>query len=109
MKFKGYNFRQNKNLIMLPTYDENQQLMPYVEEGHEHYVYFGKVIKKGEKKKINAIKTRYKWEDTGEDVYAIPIELSGYSLTNMAYGTKNQVYLAKDGCCYQATTNKSKS
>lgn len=102
MIFKGYNFRRNKNIVMLPNYDEELNSMPYVEDGHEKYVYFGRVIKQNEKKPINAIKTRYKWNDSGEDVFAIPIEIKGHSLTSMAYGTKNQVYLAKDGNCYQS-------
>lgn len=106
MQFKGYNFRENKNLIVLPNYDEDKNHMPYVEEGHENYVYFGKTIKPGKKKPIEAIKTSYTWSDTGEAVYAIPVEVNGHSLTNMAYGTKDQVYLAKDGRCYQGKIHR---
>ena len=106
MIFKGYKFRENKNLIMLPTHDEDKNVMPYVEDGHENYVYFGKILKQNEKKPVNAIKTTYKWNDTGENVYAIPVDLNGHSLTNMAYGTKNQIYLAFKGRCYQAKINK---
>lgn len=106
MIFKGYKFRENKNLIMLPTHDENNNVMPYVEDGHENYVYFGKVIKKNQKKPFNAIKTRYTWSDTGEAVYAAPVDLNGHSLTNMAYGVKDQIYLAFDGKCFQAKMRK---
>lgn len=60
MQYKGYNFRQNKKMIMLPNFDEQKNPMPYVEEGQENYVYFGKVIPQEEKKPINAIKTSYK-------------------------------------------------
>lgn len=103
MLFKGHNFRQNKNIVILPNLDEEKNPMPYVEENHLNYVYFGKVIPKEKSKPINAIKTNYKWEDTGEFVFAVPIELNGHSLTNMAYGTKKQIYLAYDARCYQAS------
>ena len=102
MKFKGYSFRENKTLVMLPNFDEEKNIMPYVEENKNSFIYFGKVIPKGKKKPINAIKTNYSWEEKGDFVYAVPLVLKGHSLTNMAYGEKNQIYLAKDARCYQA-------
>lgn len=106
MLFKGHKFRQNKNLVVLPNYDEGMNTMPYVEEGCESYVYFGRIIKPGKKKPIEAIKTSYKWEDTQETVYAVPVALRGHSLTNMAYGEKNEIYLAKGMTCYQAKIHR---
>lgn len=106
MIFKGYKFRENKNLVILPTHDDDKNIMPYVEEGHEGYVYFGKILKRNQKKPVNAIKTRYTWNDNGESVFAVPVELNGHSLTNMAYGAKNEIYLAFDGRCYKAKKNK---
>lgn len=105
MKFKGHSFRENKNLVVLPIFDEEKNTMPYVEGNQTSFIYFGKVIAKGNKKPLNAIKTAYKWQDTGEPVYATPLALKGHSLTNMAYGDKNQIYLAKDARCYQARIN----
>lgn len=106
MIFKGHKFRQNRNLVVLPNYDEDMHTMPYVEEGNENYVYFGRVIKQGKKKPVDAIKTRYTWENTGEHVYAVPVDLSGHSLTNMAYGEKDEIYLAKGMTCYQAKMHR---
>lgn len=106
MIFKGHKFRQNKNLIVLPNYDEDMNTMPYVEDGHENYVYFGRVIKPGKKKGIDAVKTKYKWENTGETVYAIAVEIKGHSLTNMAYGNKDEIYLAKGLQCYQSKIHR---
>lgn len=102
MLFKGFNFRHNKNIIILPNLDEDKNPMPYVEENQLSYIYFGKVIPQNKSKPMNAIKTKYTWGNSGEFVYAVPIELDGHSLTNMAYGTKKQVYLAYDARCYQA-------
>lgn len=102
MQYKGHNFRENNKLVMLPIYDEDNNPMPYVDEDKTNYVYFGKVIARGKKKPLDAIKTIYKWEDTQETVYATPIPLKGHSLTNMAYGEKDQLYLAKGNRCYQA-------
>lgn len=106
MIFKGHKFRQNKNLVVLPNYDEHMNIMPYVEEGNENYVYFGRVIKPGKKKPINAIKTKYKWEHSEETVYAVPLEITGHSLTNMAYGDKDEIYLAKGVNCYQSKIHR---
>lgn len=102
MEYRGNQFRTNKSLVSLPIYDEEKNCMPYVEDGHENYIYFGKVIPRDKKKPINAIKTTYTWRDTGESVFAIPVKLNGHSRTNMAYGDKNQIYLYHDGQCYQA-------
>lgn len=103
MIFKGYNFRVNKNLVALPIRDENQNLMHYVDDGKDFYVYFGRIVKKGKKAPMHAIQTQYTWSDDGSPVYALPLKLSGHSLTNMAYGDKKQIYLMKDGRCYQTS------
>lgn len=93
-------------MVMLPVFDEENNTMPYVDGDNTNYVYFGKVIPKGKSKPLNAIKTTYKWSDTDDYVYAIALETEGYSLTNMAYGNNNEIYLAKDGHCYQAKMNR---
>ena len=59
------------------------------------------------KKTINAVKTNYTWSETGEPVWAIPLELNGHSLTNIAYGTKGEVYLMFDGSLFQAKIHKT--
>ena len=101
MKFKGYNFRENKSVVSIPVRNEEGNLMPYVEKGKEFYVNFGRITKLGEKK-LGAIKTNYKYENSGESVYAVPIKLTGHSLTNMAYGEDRNIYLMYDGKCYTA-------
>jgi hypothetical protein len=97
MIFKGFNFRINKNLIKLPSFDNEGNLMSYVKE--ENYVYFGKILKSETQQ---SVKTAYKNKETGEAIYAEIIPLKGHSLTNMAYGMNKQVYLMKDDKIYQA-------
>lgn len=107
MQFKGFNFRRNYNVVNLPTHDISGNLMPYVDADRLGYIVFGKVCKKGQIPN-NAVRTNFYWaddEDKKHPVYAVPIDLKGYSLTNMAYGNDKKVYLAKDGGFYTAKSN----
>lgn len=108
MQFKGYNFTRSKNIVTLPTLDCNGFPMPYVQEGKENYVVFGRVTKLGANKK-GAVKTNYKWiggKNDGEYVYAVPIECNGYSRTNMMYGKDDKIYLAHKGSCFVVNMKK---
>ncbi len=99
MKFDGMNFRVSKTVVALPVRDEDGNLMPYVKQGGEMYVAFGRVVKEGTFPK-GSIKTQYKWKDKGTSVYAKEIKLKGHSLTNMAYGEDGKTYLMYNGKCF---------
>ncbi len=111
MKYKGRDFRLNKNIVRMPVNDDRNLRMPYVELGKENYVVFGKVSKLGARKK-GAFKTTYSYNEgelQGQRVYAVPIVVSGYSATSMAYGEDGYVYLMHDGNCYQSVAKIRKS
>lgn len=100
MKFKGYNFRVSKTIVMLKGYYSPtlKVAMENATAAGGAYVRFGKVCKESAK---GAEATHYTYPN-GQSVFALPIEIKGYSLTNMAYGKDGKVYLAKDGGCYTA-------
>lgn len=97
MIFDGMKFRRMRNVVALPVRDDAGQLMPYVPAGRENYVYFGKVASERD---AGAVKTRYTYQE-GTPVFALPIEMTGHGLTNLAYGKDGRAYLMKDGWCYQ--------
>lgn len=102
MIFKGKKFTKNSNIVVLPSHDNNGFLMSYMKD--ENHITFGKVTKVGMNKK-GAVKTNNHWlggMKDQESVYAIPIKVKGYSLTNMMYSEDGKVYLFKDGKCYVA-------
>lgn len=107
MKFKGQEFISDKRIVRMNTHDEQGNLMPYADKDRLSYVIFGKITKLGEKKK-GAFKTSYKWNDSGEPVYAIPIESDGHSLTSVMYGKDGYTYLMKDGQCYKTKEKRKK-
>lgn len=100
MKYKGYNFRVSKTVVMLKGYysPKLKVAMENATAAGGAYVRFGKVCKESDK---GAEETHYTYPN-GQSVFALPIEIKGYSLTNMANGTDGRVYLAKDGGCYTA-------
>lgn len=103
MQYKGRQFSHVRNVVSLPVYDPNGEKMPYV-ESPENYVIFGKVSKLGEKK-AGAFKScfvRVDKDGNKEPLFAVPIKLRGYSLTNMAYGEDGYVYLMFDGKFYRS-------
>jgi len=86
MIFDGIKFRVNHNIVMLVP-------------GDDCYVRFGKVVKPGHPIPTGAEATKATWPD-GEAVIAVPVPVTGHSLSNMAYGADGRIYLAKDGYCY---------
>lgn len=99
MRYKGYNFRRNKNIVMLKVMAGDSK----------NYVRFGRIVPQGKPVPPNAEATMSVWHGPlREPVLAVPIELTGHSLTNMAYGADGRVYLAYDGWCYTALTVKEK-
>ena len=86
MKFKGYNFRISRTVLMNGENEKGETL-------------FGRVCKPNDKK---AVKTIYKYEGNGEPVYIKPIPAAGHSLTNMMYGEDGRIYLAYKGQCFTA-------
>jgi len=63
---------------------------------------FGKVVDKNTE---GAVITDYKYSESNEPVYALPIKNHGHSLTNMMYGSMQKekathLYLIKEGYCY---------
>lgn len=97
---KGIHFRIARKIVTLPTTDENGQRMPYVEPGKEHYCYFGRAIMPGKPIPPNAVKTGWKWYDnTGENVWAVPFKDQRHSLTNMVYEGERAIIMV-DGQVY---------
>lgn len=111
MIFDGMNFKEVSTVVRIPS-DSN-------------YIIFGKVC---HREANGAIRTFYlhttncRFGRKGEFVYAKPIPITGYSLTNMAYGKPfyrnrcnngfrewyQNVYLMKDGRIYSALRMVSK-
>lgn len=86
--FKGTRFTRSRKAVTLPSDDT-----PFVRFG---YVQLGVHDDQGGK----LVKTE--WTMGGEPVFAKPIQLSGHSLTNMAYGKNGYAYLFRDGAVYVA-------
>lgn len=112
MIFKGVQYQRVHNVVALPIEDEFGCRYPFVKE--KNHIYFGRVYALGAAKK-GAIKTnfyRVKYNEDGERdlnpnheyLYAVPIPYSGYSLTNLAYGTDGYSYLMLDGKFYRSKT-----
>jgi hypothetical protein len=101
MNFEGATFRRSRTVVLLPIKDEAGALMPYVAEGREHFVCFGRVVKQGKPLPANAVKTLDVWDkDDSKPVYAVPIPLKKHSYANMAHGEDGKKYLAEDGACW---------
>jgi len=109
MRYKGYNFRVSRTVVMLQGYyDPKTKSTKNTSEGGA-YVRFGKFCAANVP---GAELTNYTMPPTEEHpervpLYAKPLEMTGYSLTNMAYGKDGKVYLAKDGSCFTALQVKS--
>lgn len=114
MKFDGINFRRAKSLIILPQ--------RFFMGDAKNYVAFGKRVS-GELEakynnsvgldnsvvlKIKAGEYTRKNGTPAPEFYAIPVRLTGHSLTNLAYGANGRMYLAYDGLVYTALTPKAK-
>ena len=103
MKYKGYNFRVSKTVVMLKGYYDprTKGVKPLAEGGA--YVRFGKFCDADAEGAELTDYTRPSEQDpVGTPLFAKPIEMTGYSLTNLANGKDGRVYLAKDGGCYTA-------
>lgn len=103
MLFKGVDYVKVKNIVSLPVRNKDGKLMPYVNNG-ENYIYFGKVSKLGQKKS-GAVKSEYNLVQSNgekEPIYAVPLEITGHSLTNRAYCADGYVYLMLDGSFYRS-------
>ncbi len=103
--FKGRKYHACPTVVTMPTRDAEGKLMPYVKEGEENYVVFGRLVSKFFPTPANAVKTEYCWnKGTPEEkpAYAILVPGAGYSLTNMMYGADDFMYLALDGKVYRA-------
>lgn len=98
MRFKGYNFRQAKKIVMLRGYFDTTTGAVTVTPTNGAYVRFGRICKPEAK---GAEETQYTYPD-GSRVWARAVPVSGYSRTNMAYGEDGKVYLALDGRCFTA-------
>lgn len=102
MIFDGMRFVRTRKSVTLPTHDEHNNLMPYVQTGKEHYTYFGNAVSQGKPVPAKAIKTRWTWSD-GSPVYATPVKDQRHSLTNMVYGGDGRVYLYRGGEVYSTS------
>lgn len=103
MLLKGIDYVKVKNIISLPTKDKDGKRLPYVTKD-DSYVCFGKVSSLGAKK-AGAVKSEYNLVHSNGDkepIYAVPLEITGYSLTNKAYGADGYVYLMHNGCFYRS-------
>ncbi len=104
MIFDGIKFKKSKTIV---TFPEDREKNP----DNYQYIRFGKVC---DKDKPGAVKTTYTYTDSGEPVYAKPIdEKWSWSLTNMMYGghyrgkkwgeLRIRVYLMRGGVCYSGS------
>jgi len=99
MKFDGHNFRVNHNIVMLRRRSEEC----------DSYILFGRRVPEDSPLPADAKPSTRKWRDSGDPVMAVPIPLTGHSLTNMAYGADGRIYLAYDGRCYTAKRNRTQT
>lgn len=105
---KGIYFRHSRKIVSLPNRDEQGNLMPYVEPGKEHYVYFGVICSRAKPLPKNAVKTGWRWDDGLRDfVWAVPLKDQVHSLTNMVY-QGDRVLLMADGRCYSGKAVNAK-
>lgn len=103
MLYKGRRYSLCRNVVILPTRTEDGKLQPYVAPNMENYVYFGRTY---EDRRVTdkMVKTRYKWgsEENSDPVFAEPIEIKYFSLTNLALCMDDYFYLAYNGRVYRA-------
>lgn len=85
MRYKGFNFTKAPTVVTLSSKD--------------NYVRFGRVSHSGAE---GAEVTSWVHPQGGNPVWAVPVSVTGYSLTNMAFGADGKMYLAYDGRCYTA-------
>jgi len=90
MKWDGMNFKLDRTVAML----RKEEI-----RGGGHYVRFGKIVPQGRVPGPEAEEANLIWPG-GQRVWAVPIPLTGYSLTNMAYGADGRIYLGYDAMCY---------
>ena len=103
MLYKGRRYSLCANVVMLPILTEDGKLQPYVNPSMQNYVYFGRTYT-DRRVTDKMVKTRYKWgtEPDSEPVYAEPIPIKYFSLTNLALCEDNYFYLFYNGCVYRA-------
>lgn len=108
MLYKGRRYSLCKNVVMLPTRDEAGKLHSFVNENMENYVYFGRTLS-NQRVTEGMVKTSYRWgsEENAPAVYAKPIKIKYFSLTNLALGEDGYFYLALDGRVYRAKKLKA--
>ena len=112
MKRKGINFRISKTLTTFTPTPE--QVADLQEQGFlpKQEIYAGYVIpaklvpdKPNQKLPANSLETRRKWNTTLNPVMVTPIQVTGWSRTNMPYvriGGKEKVLWVEDGRVYSA-------
>ena len=109
MIFKGDDFKLVKNIVSLPTHDKEKNLHPYL-KAEANYVVFGVVTKK--ENKAGAFPSEYSRVNHETDersiIFAVPLAITGYSLTNMAYGQDGYKYLHLNGKFYRSKNKLKK-
>lgn len=103
MIFKGIKFRRSGTVVTLPKEMWAGDI--------KNHVTFGRVCPRDTP---GAVQTDWILRaDAGRPdavytphLYALPIPLSGHSLTYMAYGADGRVYLCLDGHCYTAVLKR---
>ncbi len=93
MKFDGRNFRKSTKLAVIPNPDPAKP----------NFVHFGRIIREDQTYPTGCVKVpNMTWKSgTGKNpVMAMPIKITGHSLTNMAFGADGRVYLAFGGDVY---------
>lgn len=103
MIFKGRRYTKCPTIVMMPNRDSEGKLLPHVKGDTENYAYFGRVVHQGV---VGAVKTDYTFRGTEEHVYALAIQNTGHSRTDLMYGADGYMYLAYNGACYRAKVAK---
>lgn len=112
MKRKGINFRIAKTLTFFtPTPEQVADLQAQgflpKQTIHAGYVIPAKLVPDNPKAKLpaNSFETRRKWDATQNPVMVTPIQVTGWSRTNMPYvriGGQEKVLWIEDGLVYSA-------
>lgn len=106
---KGIRFRESRTLVtFIPTDDQLDQLRAekLVPPGkiHPGYVFAAKIVPQNAKTlPKNALETRRKWNEGGAPVMVTPIQITGWSRTNMFYANlhgKPRTIWVEDGRVY---------
>lgn len=100
MIYKGHSYSRSSSIVDLPKSFRDEHY-PKVKE---NFVRFGRITVKSGKILQKEVITDY--SSNGEPVFATPIALKGWSLTNLAYGKDGRVYLLYDGRCYTRKLQK---